>query len=221
MIFNFYYFFNIKMLIHRRIKDLLEINNIIAKGSIKIDIYKLLIDFIDINGENEFIEYFNKIIILFKSSKYYTIGNQLLNSINSFLDINDFILKIDNIKGGIKNNNIDEFYNELQIFIINQLALYVPIEKEEEAKKKPIRKKSISATMRKLVWNMNIGEEIGKSKCLCCKVSDISQLSFHCGHIIPESIGGKTIVSNLRPICQNCNSSMGNKNMDEFMKTLL
>jgi 5-methylcytosine-specific restriction endonuclease McrA len=26
------------------------------------------------------------------------------------------------------------------------------------------------------------------------------------------------IVSNLKPICQNCNSSMGTKNMDEFMK---
>ena len=86
--------------------------------------------------------------------------------------------------------------------------------------KKTTKKQIISAAMRKLVWNMNIGEEIGKSKCLCCKVTYITQMSFHCGHIIAESQGGETIVSNLRPICQNCNSSMATKNMDDFIKTL-
>ena len=74
--------------------------------------------------------------------------------------------------------------------------------------------------MKKLVWNMFIGEEIGKSKCLCCKCTYITQLSFHCGHMISEANGGETIVSNLRPICQNCNSSMNTKNMEDFMKTL-
>ena len=83
------------------------------------------------------------------------------------------------------------------------------------------KKKPISATVKRLVWNANIGEEIGKSKCLCCHSTDITQLSFHCGHIVAESNGGELIVSNLRPICQNCNSSMGTKNMNDFMKTLL
>lgn len=82
------------------------------------------------------------------------------------------------------------------------------------------KKKNISATIRKLVWNTHIGEEIGKAKCLCCKVTDITQLSFNCGHIVAEANGGDTIVSNLKPICQNCNSSMGTKDMNEFMKTL-
>ena len=93
-------------------------------------------------------------------------------------------------------------------------------DKKEEIKKQ-VKKQTISATIKKLVWNMHIGEEIGKAKCVCCKSSYISQMSFHCGHIIAESKGGELIVSNLRPICQNCNSSMGNKNMEEFMKTLL
>ena len=83
------------------------------------------------------------------------------------------------------------------------------------------KKNQISAAMKKLVWNKHIGEEIGKSKCLCCKSTYITQLSFHCGHIIAESKGGDTIVSNLMPICQNCNSSMGTKNMNDFMKTLI
>ena len=94
-------------------------------------------------------------------------------------------------------------------------------EDKKEEIKKSVKKQAISATIKKLVWNMHIGEEIGKAKCVCCKSSYISQMSFHCGHIIAESKGGEMIVSNLRPICQNCNSSMGNKNMEEFMKTLI
>jgi 5-methylcytosine-specific restriction endonuclease McrA len=62
--------------------------------------------------------------------------------------------------------------------------------------------------------------KLEKTKCLCCKITDITQLSFNCGHIIAEANGGDTIVSNLRPICQNCNSSMGTMNMNDFMKTL-
>jgi hypothetical protein len=98
-----------------------------------------------------------------------------------------------------------------------------PIEKMEiveDIEKKQYKKQNISSTVKRLVWNTTFGEEIGKSKCVCCKSTYITQLSFHCGHVISESKGGETIVSNLRPICQNCNSSMGNKNMDEFMKSL-
>ena len=94
-------------------------------------------------------------------------------------------------------------------------------EDKKEEIKKSVKKQTITSTIKKLVWNMHIGEEIGKAKCVCCKSSYISQMSFHCGHIIAESKGGEMIVSNLRPICQNCNSSMGNKNMEEFMKTLI
>ena len=92
---------------------------------------------------------------------------------------------------------------------------------EPEIKKDKKKKKSISSTLKRLVWNTNIGEAIGKSKCTCCKSTDITQLSFNCGHIIAESNGGDTIVSNLKPICQNCNSSMGTKNMNDFMSSLV
>lgn len=81
------------------------------------------------------------------------------------------------------------------------------------------RKRSIPSTVKRLVWNEYIGEDIGKAKCMCCKTTDITQLSFHCGHIVPEATGGEISVNNLRPICQNCNSSMGTMNMDDFMST--
>ena len=89
------------------------------------------------------------------------------------------------------------------------------VDKDKKKKKKPI-----SATIKRLVWNTHIGEEVGKAKCMCCKATDITQMSFNCGHIIAEANGGETIVSNLKPICQNCNSSMGTKNMEDFMKSL-
>jgi hypothetical protein len=78
-------------------------------------------------------------------------------------------------------------------------------------------KKSIPATLKRKVWNKYIGEDIGKSTCLCCKLSTITQLSFNCGHIIAESKGGELKMDNLKPICQSCNSSMGTMNMDEYM----
>ena len=82
------------------------------------------------------------------------------------------------------------------------------------------RKKPIPAAVKRLVWNTYIGEEIGKAKCRCCNITDITQLSFHCGHIIAEANGGEIKVSNLKPICQNCNLSMGTKNMQDFIKLL-
>ena len=102
-----------------------------------------------------------------------------------------------------------------------QVKESVPAQAQVEVKRcKTVKKKKISAAVKRLVWNTNIGEDIGKSKCMCCESTDITQLSFNCGHIIAEAKGGDTIVSNLRPICQNCNSSMGTINMNEFMKSL-
>jgi hypothetical protein len=85
---------------------------------------------------------------------------------------------------------------------------------------KMYKKTPIPATLKRLVWNANVGEAVGKTKCLCCRVTDITQLSFHCGHVVAESRGGETVLSNLKPICQNCNSSMGSTNMEDFMKKM-
>jgi hypothetical protein len=85
----------------------------------------------------------------------------------------------------------------------------------------PPRKKQIPKAVKREVWNKNIGEEIGKSKCKCCEKADISQLNFHCGHIQSEANGGEIHVNNLLPICEVCNKSMGTKNLYEFKKMLV
>jgi hypothetical protein len=90
----------------------------------------------------------------------------------------------------------------------------VPVSVAPEKKKK----KPVPAALKRKVWAKWLSEEIGKAKCMCCNLTDITQLNFHCGHIISEAEGGELKVDNLKPICQSCNSSMGTMNMDEFMK---
>ena len=96
-------------------------------------------------------------------------------------------------------------------------ARLVPQTAPTEAK---TRKKPIPATVKRLVWNTYIGESNGIGKCWCCEVTEIAQMRFHCGHVVAEKNGGKIEVSNLRPICQNCNSSMKTTNMMDFKRML-
>jgi 5-methylcytosine-specific restriction endonuclease McrA len=111
---------------------------------------------------------------------------------------------------------LNSFLSQIIVSPTKKPIIVTTIENQKQKEKK---KKYISATLKRLVWNKWIGEDIGKAKCLCCNVTAITQLSFHAGHIIAESNGGETNVSNLKPICQNCNSSMGTKNMIDFMKS--
>ena len=74
--------------------------------------------------------------------------------------------------------------------------------------------------LKRLVWNNYIGEDKGKSKCFCCKLSDITQLNFSCGHIISEHFGGKMTLDNLMSICVSCNSSIGTRNMNDYINEL-
>jgi len=78
------------------------------------------------------------------------------------------------------------------------------------------KKKQIPKALKKLVWDTWVGPNIGCRKCLCCNHEEIRQIEFHCGHIKSESTGGETTVENLRPICAQCNLSMGSMDMFEF-----
>jgi 5-methylcytosine-specific restriction endonuclease McrA len=76
---------------------------------------------------------------------------------------------------------------------------------------KRYRKKKISSALREQVWLHTFGKKF-ETKCYInwC-LNKISIINFQCGHNIPESRGGKTELSNLRPICSRCNLSMANK----------
>lgn len=118
----------------------------------------------------------------------------------------------------------DEFHKEIsmlkqQILIITNHFTNnndINIQIEQEHMKKSKRKQKIPQPLRELCWNTYIGESIGKIKCLCCGIKDITPFNFNCGHVIADAKGGKAVIENLRPICSGCNSSMGSENMDVF-----
>lgn len=78
------------------------------------------------------------------------------------------------------------------------------------------KKQKIPATVRNAVWLKYIGDK-SESKCYCCKLETITRGSFQCGHIVAEKNGGKVTLENLRPICGLCNTSMGTRDMNEFI----
>ena len=67
-------------------------------------------------------------------------------------------------------------------------------------------------------WDKWIGEEYGVFNCLCCDRIKIKQSTFHGGHFKSEKNGGKINVNNIIPICSGCNSSMGSKNMNDYLE---
>jgi hypothetical protein len=82
---------------------------------------------------------------------------------------------------------------------------------------KPKKKEPIPAAIKTLVWNKYIGDKTAEAKCMCCRVTSISMRHHHCGHILSEKYGGGVTIDNLRPICANCNLSMGGMNMADFI----
>ena len=149
--------------------------------------------------------------------------------------LGEHVYKLSKYENMSYGSNLKACYDAIFLTIRNTYDIQHPVVKEsvkepkakpvKEPKAKPVKepktiskKTKIPSAVKKLVWNTNLGEDLGKSKCYCCKSTDITQTSFHCGHVIAESKGGRSIVSNLKPICQNCNSSMGVNDMNEFMK---
>ena len=91
-------------------------------------------------------------------------------------------------------------------------------DKKSRVQAQPARKRKayIPKSVKVAIWNRYIGEEIGKARCPVCSNNFITQMNFHCGHIVAESMGGKTTVDNLVPVCATCNLSMGTMNLHEF-----
>lgn len=94
----------------------------------------------------------------------------------------------------------------------------IPIQPYQEPTNNKVRykKKSIPLVLKRRLWSKYFGEQNGIATCPCCKLTQISTFSFHCGHIISERNGGLLVLDNLIPLCQSCNSSMGIKSYNEF-----
>ena len=81
--------------------------------------------------------------------------------------------------------------------------------KEPKEPKEP--KATIPKALREQVWLTHMGRRYeGKCVVRWCK-NNMTVHDFHVGHDIPESKGGATELSNLKPICSRCNLSMGSQ----------
>lgn len=82
---------------------------------------------------------------------------------------------------------------------------------------KKFKKKRITQRIRYAVWNTYIGEDQAKSNCRCCLTTTISMQEFECGPLYDESPDKINEVSNLRPICWSCKSSMKTTPISTFV----
>jgi 5-methylcytosine-specific restriction endonuclease McrA len=71
-------------------------------------------------------------------------------------------------------------------------------------------KQKIPKALREQIWLRDLGKKYeGKCRIVWCE-NKMTVFDFQCGHDIPESHGGQTILENLVPICSRCNLSMSN-----------
>jgi len=116
-----------------------------------------------------------------------------------------------------KTNTTDK--HDLLINLFENIPTPPPISTEMETPKpkKKYGKAKIPSVVRRIVWNTYVGKDNVKGKCLCCNAEEITSTNYECGHIKSEKNGGEISIENLRPICSNCNKSIGSKDMDDFM----
>jgi hypothetical protein len=142
--------------------------------------------------------------------------NQVTSDKSKLVESKSKITKKDNSKNDISKESSKDSSEDINDSDNN--------EDNVDSKKTKIKKtatktssKKIPAAVRKIVWNTYIGKNNSTGKCLVCSDEDISHTNFECGHVKSRINGGEVTVDNLRPICGNCNKSIGGNDMDVFM----
>jgi 5-methylcytosine-specific restriction endonuclease McrA len=78
-----------------------------------------------------------------------------------------------------------------------------------------IVRKKIPNAVRNALFTKYCGQD-NLVLCYVCGIK-LQQQSMQCGHYISVKNGGENTLSNLVPICQGCNTSIGPENMDVYM----
>jgi hypothetical protein len=76
---------------------------------------------------------------------------------------------------------------------------------------------SVPSALRHEVWKKYLSDIYRRGKCFCCRTTEIEESNFECGHVISKKNGGPITLDNLRPVCGQCNKSMGAISMDDFI----
>jgi len=105
------------------------------------------------------------------TKKYFVNTDNLVNNTDNLVNNTDNFVNTDNLVNNTDNlvNNTDNLVNNTDNLVNNINT------------KNKYKKKLIPHALRRSVWNYWIGEIIGLTKCLCCNITSISQMVFHCG----------------------------------------
>lgn len=109
-----------------------------------------------------------------------------------------------------KQVNLNEFIKEGK-----RIKKNIKLEKYNQGK----NPKNIPSILRHEAWKKYISDILINGKCFCCQSNEINISNFECGHVISRKNGGPVTLENLRPICSQCNKSMGTNDMDEFISS--
>lgn len=99
--------------------------------------------------------------------------------------------------------------------MIKRLKGYFGFNVAAAAKPRP---RTISKSLRRAVWNTYASRHRRIWWCYVGCGDEINIDNFHCGHVIAAANGGPESIENLRPICENCNKTMGVQNLMEYVE---
>lgn len=111
---------------------------------------------------------------------------------------------------------------DLHTKAVDKCGLFVAY-KIQESLKNMRSNQRISQETRSEVWQqyeaMTENHSFLKGNfCYCCQQREINSFNFECGHRVSLARGGKTQLSNLRPLCLVCIRAMGTSDLDAFVK---
>ena len=135
-------------------------------------------------------------------------NNKTLGHIQSDIDNNKSNKKKDDYKENKESNNIKSLVPKRNNYKIGKKTNHRSKPSIPKAIEKT-KKSTIPKKLREEIWNhYNEGQFTAKCHVPWCN-RNIDVFNFHVGHDIPECKGGSHDIINLKPICSNCNLSMG------------
>ena len=161
--------------------------------------------------------------------KYFESFNHAKECYLDLIQKNNEFFNLCNYDKDIHYGNIDNYYKDDQSRIHNKFIIpcknckfldwlqtndNIYLHHQQKKLKKPISK-----GIKEKVWFHEFNNQL-EGICPISRCQTILKKSgkggFQAGHIVSEYNGGKTEFMNLRPICANCNQSMGNKNWCDY-----